>query len=145
MHELSSIVAEELEASRRFLSLLKEEESFLARGDIERLPEIAREKSAQLQHIAALAQARNSMVPLSKMKAWLDDHRDASGDWNELVNLAESIRKTNETNGKMIDVRLRSTQQALAVLQSLTSAAPNLYGPDGQSNITASGQSREIA
>ncbi len=145
MHDLSSIIGEEIEASRDFLSLLKAEESALAGGDIERLPEIVRTKSAHLQRIAILAQERSRLVPQSEMKTWLDNHPDVRGSWQDLMVLAEAIRQTNETNGKMIDVRLRGTQQALDVLQSLTSSATRLYGPDGQSSVTAGGHSIESA
>lgn len=140
-----SILRSELETARSFLALLKEEESALVSGDTERLLDIVQHKSAHLQKMAALSQERNQQLPPSDMTTWLEGHPEASETWQNLVAVAGEIRLINEINGNMIDVRLRSTQQALNMLQSLAHTTTSLYGPDGQSSISTSSQSRESA
>ncbi|MHB1099069.1 MAG: flagella synthesis protein FlgN [Burkholderiales bacterium] len=139
MHDLPSVIEAELDAAKNFLSLLKEESDVLVAGDTDRLAVIAQKKSELLQKIGRLAQGREQMLPLAKISGWMRDHPEVSKTWQELTALALKIKQTNETNGKMIDIRLRGTQQALSVLQSLSRTTTNLYGPDGQSSIALSG------
>jgi flagella synthesis protein FlgN len=135
MHDLSSVIRAELEAAKSFFSLLKDENTALAEGNSERISQVTQAKSEHLKKIADITQMRNQLLPLSEIPAWLDSHPELSDAWHDLKQLAEQIHQLNELNGKMIDVRLRSTQQALAVLHSLSKTATNLYGPDGQASF----------
>ena len=139
MPDLASMIEAELDAAKSFLSLLKEESVALVAGDTEHLSLIVQKKSELLQKIGRLAQEREQLLPLAKMSDWLKDHPEASKTRQELTALALEIKQTNEMNGKMIDIRLRSTQQALGVLQSLSRATTYLYGPDGQTSVGVSG------
>ncbi len=134
---LAGILREELDLSRGFLSLLKEEEAALVAGDSERLTEIVRRKSETIGRIAPLAEERNRMVANSAIVAWLNRHADSMEHWKELIHLSGLIRASNETNGAIIDTRLRSTQQALSVLQNLAGRTTSLYGPDGHSSVSS--------
>ena len=135
MPDLPSLLGSELDAAKGFLSLLKEEESALIAGDVDRLSAIVNEKYGHLQNISRLTQERLQQLPLSGTAAWLENHPEASKLWQELIRVSEEIRLTNDINGKMIDVRLRSTQQALNMLNSLVNQTTNLYGPDGQASV----------
>lgn len=141
MDDLPSILQAELDASRDFLSLLKDEESALATGDSERLSGIVQSKSEKIQDIARLAHERDRLVPLKNMADWLEGQPESSKIWGELIALSREIKQANEINGKMIDVRMRSTQQALNMLQSLASKTSSLYGPDGQASMQSGGHS----
>ncbi len=146
MPDLQSLLGSELDAAKGFLSLLKEEESALVAGDVDRLSAIVNEKYAHLQQISRLTQERLHQLPPSDAIAWLENHPEASKLWQELIRVSEEIRLTNEINGKMIDVRLRSTQQALNMLNSLVNQTTNLYGPDGQASVgIQTGLSRDSA
>ncbi len=139
MLEAHSVMSAELAAAKDFLSLLQEEESALVAGDTERLPDIVQSKSEKIRNIARLAQERNQLVPLPEMDAWLKNRPESSKIWQSLMRLSEEIKEHNRVNGAMIDMRLRSTQQALNMLQSLASTTTSLYGPDGQSSISTGG------
>ncbi len=134
---LSGILREELDLSRGFLSLLREEETALVAGDSERLTEIVRRKSEIIGRIAPLAEERNRMVPNSAIVEWLKRHPDSMEVWKELIHLSGLIRASNETNGAIIDTRLRSNQQALSMLQHLAGRTTSLYGPDGHSSVSS--------
>lgn len=135
MPDLSSVIRAELEAAKAFFSLLNDENTALVEGNTERISQVVQTKSEQLKKIADITQMRNQLLPLTEIPAWLDSHPESSDAWQNLKQLAEKIHQLNELNGKMIDVRLRSTQQALAVLHSLSKTATNLYGPDGQASF----------
>lgn len=135
MHELPSVIEAELEAAKAFLSLLNEENFALVEGNTERLSVVVQTKSEHLKEIAHLSQQRNQLRPLAEIPAWLENHPDSRKSWQELILLAEKIKQLNELNGKLIDVRLRGTQQALGMLHSLSRTATSLYGPDGQASL----------
>ena len=144
MHELSSVIKAELEAAKAFFSLLNDENSALLAGDTERISQIVLAKSEQLKKIADTAQKRNQLLPLAEIPAWISTHPECAQPWQDLKHLAEKIKELNELNGKMIDVRLRSTQQSLAMLQSLSRTATHLYGPDGQGSVGLSASIHRI-
>lgn len=144
MHELSSVINAELEAAKAFFSLLNDESAALVEGNAERISQIAQVKSEQLKHIAEITHKRNQLLPLSEIPAWLGSHPESTDAWQKLKQLAEKIKQLNELNGKMIDVRLRSTQQALSMLHSLSRTATNLYGPDGQASVGISSSRHRI-
>lgn len=135
MHELSSVINAEFEAAKAFFVLLNDENSALLEGNAERISQIAQAKSEQLKKIADITLKRNQLLPLTEIPAWLGSHPESTNAWQDLKQLAQKIRQLNEVNGAMIDVRLRSTQQALSMLHSLSRTATNLYGPDGQASV----------
>lgn len=137
---LASIIEAELEEARHFLALLKEEEGALISGDIEKLSEIVQKKSSLLLNIANLTRERDQLAALEEIGKWLENHPESTVTWKNLLVIADEIKKINETNGMMIDIKLRGTQQALGMLQSLANAATSLYGPDGQTSIATSGR-----
>ena len=139
MHDLPSFIEAELDAAKHFLSLLKEESDALVAGDTDRLSVIVQKKSELLQKIGHLAQERERLLPLAKMTDWMREHPEISKTWQDLIGIGQEIKQINEVIGKIIDVRLRATQQSLGMLQSLSRATTYLYGPDGQTSIGVSG------
>lgn len=142
---LPAVIRSELILAREFLALLKEEESALVAGDTDHLSIIVQSKSAQIQKIVLLVQERDRLQPLSEMPNWLEDHPESATLWQDLLRLSEEIKQTNDINGAMIDTRLRSTQQALNMLQTLASRTTSLYGPDGQASIPTGSSSIDSA
>jgi flagella synthesis protein FlgN len=55
----------------------------------------------------------------------------AAAAWRYLLQLAQTARQLNRTNGEMIAARLQHNRQAFAALQSAAGAV-SLYGPQGQ-------------
>ena len=139
MHDLSSVIEAELDAAKHFLSLLKEESDALVAGDTDGLSVIVQKKSELLQKIGHLAQEREQLLPVAKMGDWMRERPEISKAWQDLIVLGQEIKRFNEVNGKIIDIRLRATQQSLGMLQSLSRATTYLYGPDGQTSVGVSG------
>lgn len=135
---LASIIEAEFGEAGRFLDLLKEEEGALISGDIEKLSEILQKKSPLLLEISNLNRQRSQLMPQNEIGKWLESHPESGETWKKLHAVSGEIRKINETNGKMIDIRLRTTQQALGLLQSLANTSTGFYGPDGQTSISTS-------
>ncbi len=132
MHDLPSVIEAELDAAKSFLSLLREESDVLVAGDTERLSSIVQRKSELLQKSGHLAREREKLLPLAETGDWMRGRPEISNAWQDLIVLGQEIKQLNEVNGKIIDVRLRATQQSLGMLQSLSRATTYLYGPDGQ-------------
>jgi flagella synthesis protein FlgN len=55
----------------------------------------------------------------------------AAAAWRQLLQLAQTTRQLNQTNGVLIAARLQHNQQAFAALQSAAGVV-SLYGPQGQ-------------
>lgn len=127
----------ELGAAGAFLEILQQEQAALVEGRIERLEALAADKSRMVAQLAELADRRNrhlaalGMEPdLRGMETWLADTK-AAATWRELLQLAQTVHQLNQTNGAIIDTRLKHNQQALAALLSAAGSA-SLYGPQGQ-------------
>jgi flagella synthesis protein FlgN len=45
------------------------------------------------------------------------------------------VQRLNQTNGELIQIKLRYNQQALGVLYGAVQSAAGLYGADGQPNL----------
>ena len=71
------------------------------------------------------AAARQPTIPLPKLAA--------------LTTLASQARELNQLNGRIINMRLQRTQEALAVLRNNDSTTP-VYGPDGQAQGSGKGR-----
>lgn len=97
------------ESLEAFVAVLRREQEALAAGDIDALAPLIAEKTALAEQLNRISAAE--AAPL----------RD----------LASEARSLNETNGKLIALRLQHNQQALNVLMSAADAVAT-YGPDGQ-------------
>ena len=151
--DIAACLQLELGAARTFLEILQQEERALVEGEIERLETLSADKLQMAERLAELAARRNqclatlSLDPDSKgMEAWLADCRrrdtlaerpvagtaaKAAAAWRYLLQVAQTARQLNQTNGKMIAARLQHHQQAFAALQSAAGVV-SLYGPRGQ-------------
>jgi flagellar biosynthesis protein FlgN len=145
---LADLVAQELGLLQNFVALLRQEESLLTRGEANRLPQLAEEKSAIATKLGSLASAReddlaNRNLPAGRqgMDLWIASPDGASSRrrWEQLLVLAAEARMLNETNGKLIALQLDHNQQALnAIMAAVDKAAT--YGPDGQQKSTGAGR-----
>jgi flagella synthesis protein FlgN len=154
-HEFLALLRQEHGTFERFLDTLQDEQTALVNGEIDRLTDIAQTKSNLVIELTRLAEARNHFLssqdlPADKegMTTWLSrqaataEAQDIETVWNELLRVAASTRLANETNGKMIELKLQHNQQALAVLMSAANQT-TLYGPDGQHLSGTGGRHRD--
>jgi flagella synthesis protein FlgN len=70
------------------------------------------------------------------MAEWLQQNApQALPLWQEARQLATHVHRLNQTNGELIQIKLRYNQQALGVLYGAAQSAAGLYGADGQPNL----------
>lgn len=138
-----------------FVGLLEAESAALAGNDIDALPVLARAKSDKVVQLSQLFEERRSYLRAAGFEAdrtgmahWLIAHGGTDGArltqlWNSLLERAAHAQKLNETNGALIETRLRFNQSALAALQA---AARNTagYGPDGSTTLATGRSGRDF-
>lgn len=107
------------------------------------LLELSERKSADALSLNKLAETRRALlqelVPQANadtIRTWLKTHSPQGlSAWQETVSLAKRAKRANQTNGELIQMKLRRNQQMLAVLSNAVDKA-NLYGPDGQTSFS---------
>jgi len=127
--QLAALQAE-TEGYRTLLSLLQAEQEALRTASADLLPPIADAKLRVVEKLSELARGRvNECVRGSSETAAM---------WAELRSLAESARRQNDLNGRMIAAQQQHFDRALAALYHAAGVVP-LYGADGrqQGNIPA--------
>ncbi|MBI5918121.1 MAG: flagellar protein FlgN [Nitrosomonadales bacterium] len=143
MSALRTRLEEECNTLRNFVTLLETEQRALVGGDVEQLLGLSDEKSQLASALVNLASKRREVLPdpsSTLMESWLKERKSgALPIWNEIQKLAQEAQRLNNTNGELIQVRLRHNQQALVALRNASNNAA-LYGPDGQHNLSGSGR-----
>lgn len=133
----------ERSALLKFIQLLEQEQNLLVENNINQLLEFAEQKSAQAIDLNGLAESRRSLlrenIPVLSADAiqlWLGTHSAESlAVWQEIRTLAARAQQINNTNGELIQMKLRHNQKSLSVLSNAVNKA-NLYGSDGQTNFS---------
>jgi flagella synthesis protein FlgN len=138
----------EHQAYREFCEILNAEHACLLRSVVDALVQLTQLKSSKGDRLAEFSSARDAYLhslELSPgpqgMTDWLagcsDTQAPALSDlWRQLVDLAAKARALNESNGTLITTRMMYNHAALAALQS-AARVHSLYGPDGQTSVTA--------
>lgn len=109
---------EELAAARAFVALLEEERAALLAADPSPLPDIAARKVAAAQRMAQLSRERGTRPTA------------------ELAALSRDALSRIRANAALVDARLRSVGEALAVLMRGHGAAAQVYTADGRFQAT---------
>lgn len=128
--------------------VLQQEQQALVAGDIDKLAPIVEEKTRLAAGLSRFAEQRQRLISASGlpndrggMEAWLASQglnpKDRA-DWRKLLELTGEAQTLNESNGKLIAMRMQHNQQSLNVLLSAANQA-TLYGPDGQTKPTGGG------
>ena len=141
--KLLGALTAERSALQKFIRLLEQEQGLLTENNSDPLLELAEQKSAQAINLNELAEARRNLmqqnIPALSAEAihtWLKAHStEGLSIWQEIRALAKQAQQTNNTNGELIQMKLRHNQQSLAVLSNAVNKA-NLYGPDGQTSFS---------
>jgi len=135
-------LAAESAAWDALLKVLNEEERALIDGEADRLPKLNASKLECLHATGDLARARlNTLRDLvlspdsTGMEAWLAQHGmpAVQADWQKLRAMEEQAQAINQRIGKLIDMRLGATRQALNVLLQAAAGQAGLYDQAGQS------------
>jgi flagella synthesis protein FlgN len=131
----------ESEALTAFISLLREEQQVLVRGELERLAAFAESKSICLFELSRLGEQRLQWLRERRLTAdragmerLLREHAGGSPQartaWRQLLDLTKTAQQLNDINGTLIGTRLNGTQRALSVLFSAANIA-GAYASDG--------------
>jgi len=141
MSDFATITEREITLISRFIALLKDEQEVLKRADAEALPEIGAAKIELVEQLNSLEAERRSALGIASnektraaMTEWLAKHPKeltAAVNWENLLNLAREAKQLQEINGRLIDMHLQQTSEALAVL-TRQSERQTLYGSNGQ-------------
>lgn len=141
MHDVGRLLASEVEAVKRLIDLLTQEQSALKAATPEALAEIGPQKTGLIEHLNLLESQRVTLIAASgkdartAMEQWLGKRpadSAAKTQWQDLLELARQAKSLNELNGKLLNMHLQQTSQALAALSR--QSAPGLYGSDGQAS-----------
>ncbi|ADE10802.1 flagella synthesis protein FlgN [Sideroxydans lithotrophicus] len=135
--EFLSNLNDECAALRAFVVLLEDEQRCLLGQRTEELLPLAEAKVQLTNKIAALAEARQRFLPpgTNDMAGWLKRNvPQGLTAWQETRQLATQVYRLNQTNGELIQIKLRYNQQALGVLYGAAQGTAGLYGADGQPN-----------
>ena len=138
---LAAQLREEREGYGRMVELLREEQAALIDAAVERVASLAGEKERLAVRLRDVAARRNAIlggtgVPGTEqgMREWLKRHPgQASGvesEWKRLTAQAESARRQNSINGRLIAALTQHLQARLNLISAATCACPT-YGPDG--------------
>ena len=146
--DFSSSLKDELAALRAFTAVLLQEQQALVTGDIDGLVPIVEEKTRLAAGLNRFAEQRQRLISAADLpndrtglEAWLAGQpikAQVRADWDKLLALTGEAQSLNESNGKLIAMRMQHNQQALNVLQSAANQTA-LYGPDGQTKSTGGG------
>lgn len=146
---VAGLLDREFRALQSFVALLRREQSLLEEGSTESLAALAEEKLQAANELAEFSTSRDKKLVHSGLKsgragmdAWAASPAGAGyrEQWRHLLELTAEARALNETNGKLINLRMQHNQQALNILLAAADQAVT-YGPDGQQRPGGSGRS----
>lgn len=145
----SGDLSEELAALRGFVAILQQEQQALVAGEIDRLMPLVKEKTDLAARLGQFAELRSRMLAAASlspdrtgMERWLArlaPADSAHAAWKSLLALTAEAQALNESNGKLIAMRMQHNQQALNVLLAAANQSA-LYGPDGQTKPAGGGR-----
>jgi flagella synthesis protein FlgN len=143
--DFSSRLNEERAALRAFVVLLEKEQQTLLNQSVEQLQALAEAKTLSALKLTEMANARrryiSSTSPDLDTAAWILKHVPSCRPiWDDIRELAVQAHQLNQTNGEVIQLKLRSNQQALTTLLGAAKSAAGLYGRDGQPSIPTTGR-----
>lgn len=146
---IAGLLDREFRALQTFVALLHREQTLLEEGTTESLAALAEEKLKAATELSDFSASRDSKLIHSGLQAgragmetWTATSAGAGyrEQWRRLLELTAEARAVNETNGKLIGLRLQNNQQALSILMAAADQAVT-YGPDGQQHTGTSGRS----
>lgn len=142
-------LAHEHAAWQALIDVLEREEAALIEGDTDTLSSLSESKLAQVQNLSRHGQARNDYVASQGFEAaapgirrWLDQQGTPAlaAQWTALEDCERRAHALNERIGKLVELRLAATRQALNVLLACAHDQAGLYDPAGKPHGLAGGR-----
>lgn len=145
--EFLTQLTKERDAIRDFVALLEKEQQALLQQENDLLLTLAEAKTQAALKLTDLINVRRQFLN-SKMgnstvdpSEWIKKFApNCFVAWNELKKIAEAAHQMNKNNGEVIQLKLRSNQQALTALLGAAKSTAGLYGRDGQTSVALSGR-----
>jgi flagella synthesis protein FlgN len=141
MSQLQRALTDETALLRRFIDVLREEQSLLVAGEADALAGINAAKLELVDLLNAAEHGRLRLLGLAPsqsgqqdMNNWLHQHPEESAAqklWQALISLAREAREIHNINGELIAMHLANTTEALDILTQRQNESA-LYGSDGQ-------------
>lgn len=139
---LAAAIAGETRALQEFVAILETEQKLLISGDADAVLPLLERKTALIATLGVTGQQRDTALRelgLTDDKAEIEAFFSHAGKahqeaWHALLELAQSAKRLNTTNGTLINSRLQSNQQALSILMQASGDSQGdsgTYGPDG--------------
>jgi len=145
---IESLLQIDLKHARRLVELLQLERTCLQKRDSQTLAELIEEKDQLLKKLDQSAQIRNEWLGQlgydTSLKAWenvIEQQQDEvlSLLWSQLQQSILKGRELNEINGRLIGRSQQTLLKLLSILRG-NSAAPQLYGSDGNTRNNSESQ-----
>lgn len=140
---LLTALSTELSALQSFVVLLEREQEMLLGNQTDQLLGLAEQKSNDAIKLNQIAETRISLLQPNipqlnsqTIQFWLTENQPESlFIWLTIDNLTKHAQQLNQTNGELIQMKLRHNQQALTVLSNAVNKA-GIYGKNGQPNFS---------
>jgi len=143
MTPLQRALTDETALLRRFIDVLREEQSLLVAGQADALAGINAAKLELVDLLNAAERGRVGLIHLApgsgqqEMAEWLRQHPAESAAqqlWQALISLAREAREVHNINGELIAMHLANTSEALDILTQRQNESA-LYGSNGQASL----------
>lgn len=133
-----------------FIALLEREQGMLMDNQTDHLIELAERKASDALRLNQIAESRRDILQQhipelnnQTIQSWLNNNQaEALPIWLAISELTQRAQQLNQTNGELIQMKLRHNQQALTVLSNAVNKA-GVYGRNGQPNF-APGSGRSL-
>ncbi|HEX5362689.1 MAG TPA: flagellar protein FlgN [Gallionella sp.] len=140
---LLTALSAELSALQAFVTLLEREQNMLMDNQTDQLIELAEQKASDAIKLNQIAESRIGLlqqhIPLLNAKtieSWLSQNQpEALPIWQVISDRTQHALQLNQTNGELIQMKLRHNQQALTVLSNAVNKV-GVYGRNGQPNFS---------
>lgn len=148
MDALLKALNDERSALSAFVALLEREQDLLLNNQVDQLLEVAEQKSGDALALNELAEKRHKLLRQfnsgnATTESWFRENRpDALSIWQDIDSMTKRAQHLNQTNGELIQMKLRHNQQALTVLSNAVNKT-GVYGRNGQPHF-AGGSSRTL-
>lgn len=155
VNEMSASLPAALGTARELVLILEREQAAIAEADLPAIEALIEKKAEIIRKLAQLAERRRQAVAvrgfapgnegIQAQSQGEDCSRSENAGWYELRQIVEKAQKINQTNHRLIHMRLGYTEAALMALQDAAAATLPTYSPDGRRRASFAGQARILA
>lgn len=134
---------EEQQVMQELRDVLEQEQRYLMKAVIEKLEDLAAQKSKLVTRMAQLSSQRHGALAAAGfpareegMDAWLavTDLPGAAEAWQAVLKLTRAAKELNRLNGMLINKQMAYTQGALNALRPMPQSG-QIYGRSGQTSL----------